>query len=593
MRISLALLRRTCLALLAGVLVCAPAAQAGPSSRGKLDAELRARAARPQGRTQVIVRLRSNADGVSVVRRAKAVAGGRLALLNAQVAEIDDAALDLLASDADVISVHHDRPLVASVDGVSAASAAGLAGRGLAFDGSGVGVGVIDSGIASHTDLRDGAKQSRIAGAFDFTGGGSVADEYGHGTHVAGIIAGNGAASKGEYAGIAPGAHLVSLKVLNAQGRGTVSTAIRAIEYAMAVRRKYKLRVLNLSVGAAVTESYETDPLTLTARHAVEAGLVVVAAAGNFGKNANGEIQYGGITAPGNAPWVLTVGAYSTMGTPMLDDDRVAGYSSRGPTAYDYAAKPDVVAPGTGIVSLASPASLFYATKVDYLLGGSLLLSYKPYLSLTGTSMSAPVVSGTVALMLQANPTLTPNMVKAIVQYTAQRYQGYSSLAQGAGFLNTRGAVQLARFFRTAQPGTVMQLPSGWSKQIIWGNHRLSGGAIRPNANAFNRLTTWGAPVDNDGDAIVWGTLLNAGENLVWGTVDSLNEENLVWGTVLDAAGENLVWGTSVENENLVWGTVLDGNGENLVWGTMLAGDNLVWGTSNKVTSLSLVGGAL
>src|SRR5205814_5863366 len=142
----------------------------------------------------------------------------------------------------------------------------------------------------------------------------------------------------------------------------------------------------------------------------------------------------GGITAPGNAPWVLTVGAYSTQGTPARGDDVMAGYSSRGPTFIDYTAKPDLVAPGTGTVALASPGSTFQSAKAQYLVPGLIPTAFVPYLSLSGTSMSAPVVSGTVALMLQANPSLTPNAVKAILMYTAQERPGYNALIQGAGF---------------------------------------------------------------------------------------------------------------------------------------------------------------
>ena len=218
-------------------------------------------------------------------------------------------------------------------------------------------------------------------------------------------------------------------------------------------RPRYNIRVINLSVGARITESYKTDPLALAAKRAVDAGIVVVAAAGNKGKNANGEPVYGGISAPGNAPWVLTVGASSSQGTPVRYDDIIAPYSSRGPTRIDYAAKPDLVAPGTGIVSLSNPNSLFYTTQAAYLLKGSGNVAGTPYLSLTGTSMAAPVVSGTVALMLQANPNLTPNLVKAILQYTAQVYPSYSALTEGAGFLNTKGAVELSRFFMNANPG--------------------------------------------------------------------------------------------------------------------------------------------
>src|SRR5439155_2977913 len=121
---------------------------------------------------------------------------------------------------------------------------------------------------------------------------------------------------------------------------------------------------------------------------------------------------YGGITAPGNAPWVLTVGASSHMGTVDRADDTIAAFSSRGPSAIDFAAKPDLVAPGVGIESLSNEFSAFYTTHAAYLLPGTAPTTYLPYLSLSGTSMSAPVAAGTVALMLQANPSLTPNQVK-------------------------------------------------------------------------------------------------------------------------------------------------------------------------------------
>jgi subtilisin family serine protease len=477
------------------------------------------------------------------------------------------------------------------------------------YTGAGVGVAVIDSGTTSwHDDLTYQGSSSlvrvkngqRVAAFVDFvTGRTAPYDDNGHGTHVAGIIAGNGADSLGTRAGIAPSAHLVSLKVLDAQGRGVISSVIAALDWVVANKASYNVRVVNLSVGAAVTESFNTDPLARAAKRAVDAGVVVVTAAGNLGKNANGQFQYGAISAPGNAPWVLTVGAFSHEGTVWRTDDVMADYSSRGPTAFDFAAKPDLVAPGTGIVSLSDPASLMYVTKSAYLLAGSLLPGVKPYLSLTGTSMASPVVAGTVALMLQANPALTPNMVKAILQYTAQSYSQYNALTQGAGFLNSYGAVQLAKFFRTAQPGSKLPMPRAWSKEVIWGNHRITGGVIRPNANAFELGTTWGAAVDRDGDNIVWGTLLkNDGENLVWGTADLLSADNLVWGTVIDSNGDNLVWGTMRSGDNLVWGTLSGddnivwgtdcggANCENLVWGTSIAGDNLVWGTVRSADNL-------
>ena len=145
-----------------------------------------------------------------------------------------------------------------------------------------------------------------------------------HARHAA-SSRGNGYDTLGARAGIAPAANLVSLKVLDEHGGGYISNVIAALDWVVANRTAYNIRVVNLSVGAAVTESYKTDPLTLAAKRVVDAGVVVVTAAGNLGKNrVTGKTQYGAITAPGNAPWVLTVGAYSHEGTLSRDDDKIA-----------------------------------------------------------------------------------------------------------------------------------------------------------------------------------------------------------------------------------------------------------------------------
>src|SRR5213079_1364115 len=188
-------------------------------------------------------------------------------------------------------------------------------------------------------------------------------------------------------------------KVLDANGQGYISNVIAAIDYAIANKDALHLRILNLSVAAGVYESYNTDPLTLAARRAVEAGLVVVSAAGNLGRSAAGAEQYGGIGAPGNAPWVITVGASSHNGTTDRSDDAVAAFSSRGPSAIDFQAKPDLVAPGVGIESLAEAGSTLYNTKPLMRLWGTVTTATEPYLSLSGTSMASPVVSGAIALI--------------------------------------------------------------------------------------------------------------------------------------------------------------------------------------------------
>jgi hypothetical protein len=351
-----------------------------------------------------------------------------------------------------------------------------------------------------------------------------------------------------------------------------------------------------------VYESYWTDPLTLAAKKLTDKGITVVAAAGNFGKDRFGRLQYRAITAPGNAPWVLTVGASSTMGTLTRSDDQMADYSSSGPTAVDFLSKPDLVAPGTGTVSLTSPGSTLYLTKTVALLTGKLGLGFKPYLALSGTSMAAPVVSGTVALMLQANPNLTPNLIKAILQYTSQRYSGYNALRQGAGFLNSYGAVRLAKFYANPRSGDRMPFQSVWSRQIIWGNHRLAHGVIAPNANAWATNIVWGMAktMGDKGDNIVWGMQAD-GDNIVWGM--HYEGANIVWG--MQGDGDNIVWGTSQDRDNIVWGMAKDGDnivwgmdcggsdcanvvwgeatgdGDNIVWGTASDGDNIVWGMNN------------
>jgi hypothetical protein len=191
--------------------------------------------------------------------------------------------------------------------------------------------------------------------------------------------------------------------------------------------------------------------------------------------------------------------------------------------------------------------------------------------------------------MLQANPTLTPNLIKAILQYTAQPYPNYSALRQGAGFLNTLGAVRLAQYYATRRAGDRMPVQQIWSKQIIWGSHRLSGGYIVPAANAWASNIVWGTATTMmaGGDNIVWGTACADCDNIVWGTATS---DNIVWGTAVN--GDNIVWGTAAGADNIVWGTdcggadcdnvvwgAADGD-DNIVWGTALGTDNIVWGTA-------------
>ena len=372
--------------------------------------------------------------------------------------------------------------------------------------------------------------------------------------------------------GVAPEVNLVGLKVLDAEGHGYMSDVIAALDYAIAVKDVFNIRVINLSVATGVFESYDTDPLTLAARRAVDAGIVVVAASGNLGTTEDGDIQYGGITSPGNSPWVLTVGAASHEGTSPRSDDRLALFSSRGPTWIDFAAKPDLVAPGVGSESLSDPDSTLYANYADYLLDGTRSVPYKPYLSLTGTSMATPVVAGTVALMLEVNPDLTPNAIKAILQYTAEVREDESYLVQGAGLLNALGAVRMASFFGAPKEGMPLPVdvienePIEWSRHIILGNDRIDGGMPLLGSNAWALGVTWGADATEAGRPIVWG--VKANDNIVWNTRGG---DNIVWST---RGGDNIVWSTR-GHDNIVWSTR---GHDNIVWSTR-GYDNIVWST--------------
>jgi serine protease AprX len=471
----------------------------------------------------------------------------------------------------------------------------------LGLDGSGIGVAVVDSGITSwHDDLANvSTNTERVSQFVDFVNGATAPyDDYGHGTHVAGIITGNGFDSSGARSGIAPAASLVVLKVLDGSGRGRISDVIAAFDYVLAHGADYHIRVVNVSVATGVYESFDTDPLTQAAKRVVDAGIVIVASAGNAGRDQQGNTQYGGVTAPGNAPWVLSVGASSHMGTIDRSDDTIAAFSSRGPTAVDRRAKPDVVAPGVGIESLSTPGSALYNSMSAYLLNGTVATSYPPYLSLSGTSMAAPVVTGSVALMLQANPALTPNAVKAILQYTAQAYQGYDALTEGAGFLNTRGAVELAHYF--AAPGsTVPPATDMWTRQILWGNLLVSGGQLTASANAWTQGLVWGAPTTSTGDAASFGVICSAGcdtANPVWSAWHADGgSPNVVWGQscgggdcpsgtpwVVDTPGssepQTVVWGSSYGTDTVVWGS--NDGFDTVVWGSSDNGDTVVWGSS-------------
>src|SRR5271165_1245341 len=408
-----------------------------------------------------------------------------------------------LAEDPNVAYITPDRQVKAHLDYGFTTIQANLAST-FSVDGKGVGVAVIDSGIATHFDLPYPVYQQTF-GTTDLT------DLFGHGTHVAGIIAGNGSSSTGSsytytIQGVAKGVSLINLKVLDANGVGTDSSVIAAIQKAISLKSKYNIKVMKLSLGRPVAESYTKDPLCQAVEQAWKAGIVVVVAAGNYGRaNPTTTYGYGTITAPGNDPYVITVGAMNTRGTAIQSDDVIASYSSKGPTLYDTVVKPDLVAPGNLVSSTLSGFSSFPTTYPTTDIAQSLYSksggssASMDYIQLSGTSMAAPFVSGTAALLLQQRPTLTPDQVKAILMMTANKTfpatssytdttvtpnvtykEQYDIFTVGAGYLNVDAALA-SNVVPTAgvsamSPSAILNAKAGNAtmvngQNVIWGSN--------------------------------------------------------------------------------------------------------------------------
>lgn len=413
--------------------------------------------------------------------------------------------------------------------------------------GTGVGIVIMDSGIDKLHNVFLGAfGRNRVVFERNFTTDATANDSYGHGTHVAALAGGTiGFGTRFDYRSPAPNADLINLKVLNSQGTGTVARVLEAIDWIIANKDTYKIRVVNMSFGMAAIDSYRNDPLCRAVKRLSDMGIVVIAAAGNDGKNAAGQKLYGTIHSPGNEPSAITVGASNTLGTNTRSDDIMTTYSSSGPTRsfrydsqgrkrYDNVIKPDLVAPGNKIIAAEAKNSTLISQNPTLhayddstaVIFGQTLTGYDRMMYLNGTSMAAPLVAGSVAMMLQANPKLTPNMVKMILQYTAQPLRNTNHLQQGAGQLNVEGAVRLAKLVRQDLPAapalntpmlTTTTLPTQVSviegQNITWaGGIFFNKGFAKSTKLITNYQVTYGQGlVMNDGFVMNDGLVMNDG----------------------------------------------------------------------------------
>ncbi len=329
------------------------------------------------------------------------------------------------------------------------------------LQGQGVGVAIVDSGINPQDDFYTIMGRNRLVAAVNYNEGYNqhVYDVYGHGNHVAGLIGGSGARSNGAYIGVAPGVDLINVKVTDDQGAATMSNVIRGLQWVYDNRARYNIRVVNLSMNSSVAESYHINPLDAALEVLWFSGIVVVVSAGN---NATSGVLY----PPANDPFVITVGATDDKGTPNIADDSLAAFSAYGVTSEGIV-KPDLVAPGTNLVSLMSAGTTELARRHPT----HVVETW--YFQMSGTSMAAPVVAGAAALLLQDEPNLTPHQVKYRLMATARRFD--TPARAGAGYLDVVAAVN-GTTTQTANSGVAISrltwqlaggTPSSWSS-VNW-----------------------------------------------------------------------------------------------------------------------------
>ena len=573
--------RRSFFALPAA-LICLVLAGSSPSGQRRPSLSSDLAGPHPKGPHTHRVIVQAPDAGLAVLKRG--VAGLlRRDLKKAVALEVNDAQLEALQRNPNYSHISGDMTVVAdmsvtnTVTGAKAVWAGtpgilGLLGTP-GYTGAGIGVAVLDSGIAPHTAL-----DSRVVWRENFVTDepGLTGDPFGHGTHIAGIIGGNRTAAKyvtsAFTGGSAPAVRLIDVRVLGSRGSGRTSDVIAGIDWVIEHRQALNIRVINLSLGHPVAEPSATDPLCQAVARAVAANITVVVSAGNYGLTSTGAPVLGGISSPGNSPLALTVGALDTRGTLSTSDDVVAPYSSRGPARYEIVVKPDVVAPGTRIVSLEAQNSFLSTTYGQYHIAGS---GKNAYMRLNGSSMSTAVVSGGVALLLSAHPSMTPSQVKMAIQMGARFMPKDGLIGAGAGSVNFQQSLKIADNGLLDSITTTLTSLLGLSSGAYYRDHGTLIDRIYDRTGIkLLGLIDLGILFRNADDAEpgvlnLLGTsnpLGSAGANyVVWGNVaDWSSSYYVVWGnTIQSPSGQYVVWGNSEFSDTgyVVWGNSVAGGG--------------------------------
>lgn len=483
---------------------------AAPSTHGQTYAQpllLEMSARQPDATVGVIVQKLAGSSGVEGT---VAALGGKvtkdLSIINAFAATMPAGAVDDLARSAGVRWVSADAAVVEAgkPGGGSSGSTGGGATTGCAdpncidttklhnqhiktiradqvwntapyLQGQGTTVAVVDSGIHENLDFKKGDGSSRIVAKAKFNSFTSdMADAYGHGTHVAGVIAGNSAGDPGKFMGVAPKANLVNVKVSDNDGKATASDVVAGLQWVLENKNAYNIRVVNLSLNSSVYESYKTSPLCAAVEILWFNGIVVVVSAGNNGSAT--------LFPPANDPFAITVGAVNDMATPDMGDDLMADFSAYGTTPEGFA-KPDLVAPGYKIKSVLAPSSELAVLHPDYLVTDATTTGR--YFKMSGTSMAAPMVAGAVALLLQDEPNLTPDQVKYRLKATAvnstKKWGGFNRAKSGAGYLDVYAAVNGTS---TSSANTGVE-----ASRLLWsGSEPLNWGSVNWNSVNWNSV---------------------------------------------------------------------------------------------------------